>query len=193
MASPLPSLPCSPPFVSCRCSCTWSRSAGRGKTVPATVRTKAPTSTCATPYTTTCGRIHAPPPPAGSREAAAARCPYASTSVWRAQSERVALLYLADGSPLGRRPPDNAATVPRSRLLNHDLSAAATPELHSPATPVEVPHTPVMLTTRHVQRPREREAAVQARPLKRRRQRRRWRWTGTSALRTFGESPQTCH
>ena len=80
------------PLVSCRCSCTWSRSAGRGKTVPATVRTKAPTSTCATPYTTTCGRIHAPPPPAGSREAAAARCPYASTSVWRAQSERVALL-----------------------------------------------------------------------------------------------------
>ena len=75
----------------------------------------------------------------------------------------------ADGSPLGRRPPDNAATVPRSRLLNHDLSAAATPELHSPATPVEVPHTPVMLTTRHVQRPREREATVEARPLNRRR------------------------
>ena len=172
MASPLPSLPCSPPFVSCRCTCTWSRSGGRGKTVPATVRTKAPTSTCATPYTTTCRRIHAPPPPAGSREAAAARCPYASTSVWRAQSERVALLQRTAARSGDGRP----TTPPLS--LGRDCSITTSPppprqrqssSLHSPATPVEVPHTPVMLTTRHVQRPREREATVEAGPLNRRR------------------------
>ena len=106
--------------------------AERPVALAATVRTKAPTSTCATPYTTTCRRIHTPPPPAGSREAAAARCPDASTSVWRAQGERVALLQRTaarsgDGRPtkpplsLGRDcsittsppPPRQCSTLPQ--------------------------------------------------------------------------------
>ena len=79
----------------------------------------------------------------------------------------------ADGSPLGRRPPDNAATVARSRLLDHDLSAAATPDRAplSRNAGGSSAYPGVMLTTRHVQRPRdrEREATVEARPLNRRR------------------------
>ena len=63
-----------------------------------------------------------------------------------------------EARPRERRPPGIASSVARSRLLDHDLSAAATPVLHSPATPVELPHSLLMRTTRHVQRPREREA-----------------------------------
>ena len=83
-----------------------------------------------------------------------------------------------EARPRERRPPGIASSVARSRLLDHDLSAAATPVLHSPATPVELPHSLLMRTTRHVQRPREREATVQARPLKRRRRRRSGRGPG---------------
>ena len=181
MASPLSPLPCSPPFVSCRCRFTWSLSAGRGKAVPATVRTKAPTSTCATPYTTqtvvdayTHHRRRQVVAMPRQRDVPGEDEPLAPHQPRQEGSQRGA-------RPRERRPPDIAASVARSRLLDHDLSASTTPELHCPATPADVRHSLLMRSTRHVQRPREREAAVQARPLKRRRQRRRWRWTGISA------------
>ena len=72
MLSPLPH---SSSRLGERSNCTKEPAAGREIAVPATVASKAPTScwhTCA-PYHWS--RRGAPPPPAGSRDAAAERCP----------------------------------------------------------------------------------------------------------------------
>ena len=49
-----------------------------------------------------------------------------------ARAKRALASSRAKGRPLGPRPTDIAATVARSRLLHHDLSAAAAAELHCP-------------------------------------------------------------
>ena len=58
------------------------------------------------------------------------------------------------------RPPDIAATVASTRLLEPDQSTSTAPELHCPIDLVEDPHIHVMYTTRDGQRMRERGATA---------------------------------
>ena len=62
-------------------------------------------------------------------------------------------------------PPDIAASVAPSPLPDPDLFVGRSPELHFPASPVEVPHTMLMYSTREVQRAREREETTAPRSL----------------------------
>ena len=61
---------------------------------------------------------------------------------------------------LDDRPPDIAATVASSRLLEPDQSTSTAPELHCPIDLVDDPHIHVMYSTRDGQRMRERGATA---------------------------------
>ena len=67
------------------------------------------------------------------------------------------------------RPPDIAATVASTRLLEPDQSTSTAPELHCPIDLVEAPHIHVMYSTRDGQRARERGATAAPLSLNRRR------------------------